>query len=159
MLTWSLRFTSTYSQKAYPLDRPVALSFTRLKAFRGPNDVSSSFTWHTKTKRETTLRRSHLPCEIPESSGPSETAVYLIVASNASERRRSVGGEMYCGSINLVIIQVIGQAADEELVSRVWHHCGHNPYRRSTRTRITHTHGGEGKHVNEAGDLQRKSCE
>lgn len=48
LVTWSLRLTSTYSQKAYPLDKPVALSFTRLKAFKGPNDVSSSFTWNTK---------------------------------------------------------------------------------------------------------------
>lgn len=45
--TWSFKLTSTYSQKAYPLDSPVALSFTRLKAFRGPNDVNSSFTWKT----------------------------------------------------------------------------------------------------------------
>ena len=42
--TWSVMFGSTYSQKAYPLERPVAESLTRLKALRGPNDVSNSFT-------------------------------------------------------------------------------------------------------------------
>ena len=36
--------TSRYSQKAYPLDNPVALSLTRLNAFSGPNDINSSFT-------------------------------------------------------------------------------------------------------------------
>lgn len=36
---------STYSQKAYPFDKPVALSLTKLKALRGPNDVSNSFTY------------------------------------------------------------------------------------------------------------------
>lgn len=30
---------------------------------------------------------------------------------------------------DLVIIQIVGQAADEELVSRVGHHCGHHTYR------------------------------
>lgn len=46
-LTWSVALISTYSQKAYPLDSDVALSFTRLKALRGPNDVRSSLTCTT----------------------------------------------------------------------------------------------------------------
>lgn len=33
------------------------------------------------------------------------------------------------GNTDLVIIQVVGQAANEEFVSRVRHHCGHHTYR------------------------------
>ena len=47
-LTWSVMFGSTYSQKAYPFDSPVALSLTRLNAFNGPNDVNSSLTCKTQ---------------------------------------------------------------------------------------------------------------
>lgn len=61
LVTWSLRLTSTYSQNAYPLDKPVALSFTRLKAFNGPNDVSSSFTWNIIGGSQSILRgQKHL---------------------------------------------------------------------------------------------------
>ena len=42
--TTSVRLRSTYSQNAYPFDRPVALSFTRLKARNSPNELKSSFT-------------------------------------------------------------------------------------------------------------------
>ena len=44
-IAWSVMETSTYSQKAYPFDRPVAESFTKLKALSWPNDVRSSLTW------------------------------------------------------------------------------------------------------------------
>ena len=54
--TWSViegpPITSTYSQNAYPLESPVALSFTKLKAFNGPKDVKSSFTLKKITKEK-----------------------------------------------------------------------------------------------------------
>ena len=46
---------STYSQKAYPFDRPVALSFTKLKALSSPNDASSSLTCGGKRRIKQTL--------------------------------------------------------------------------------------------------------
>lgn len=45
IFTPSVIIGSTYSQKAYPLDTPVTASFTRLKAFNGPNEVNNSLTY------------------------------------------------------------------------------------------------------------------
>lgn len=47
-ITWSVILGSRYSQKAYPLDKPVPTSLTRLNAFSGPKDVSSSLTYMNK---------------------------------------------------------------------------------------------------------------
>lgn len=43
-IAWSVIETSTYSQNAYPLDKPVAESFTRLNALNCPKLINSSFT-------------------------------------------------------------------------------------------------------------------
>lgn len=44
VFTTSVMPISTYSQNAYPFDRPVALSLTKLKALRSPNDANNSLT-------------------------------------------------------------------------------------------------------------------
>lgn len=109
-VTWSLRFTSTYSQKAYPLDKPVALSFTRLKAFRGPNDVNNSFTWETGDKES---------LKAQEISSDSRHFLFLWTTCIDFEEKR-----------HLIIIQVVWQATNEEFVSWVRYHCGHHTYTR-----------------------------
>lgn len=43
-----------------------------------------------------------------------------------------------CRNTDLVIIQVVGQAANEEFVGRVRHHCGHHTFRRHTGNRNVH---------------------
>ncbi len=44
IITWSVIKISEYSQNAYPLLKPVAVSLTRLKARNGPNAINSSLT-------------------------------------------------------------------------------------------------------------------
>ena len=49
-----------------------------------------------------------------------------------SEQREGVQGE----DTDLIIVQVVGQASDEELVCRVRYHRRHHAYRAHTHTRL-----------------------